>query len=63
MKYIIEQYKWHNKEYYHLFDSRVFESDKIIPDTSYSKNGSYFIIRKLEDEIQASKRTEKRRGG
>lgn len=59
MRYLIEQFKWQGKEYYHLVDSQIFESSRELKETSYSKNGSYFVITKLEDEIQTT-RTKKR---
>lgn len=59
MKYLIEQFKWYNNEYYHIVNSQVFESNRELKETSYSKNGSYFSIIKLDDEIQTT-RTKKR---
>lgn len=56
MKYLIEQFRWYNKEYYHLINSKVFETDKNIQEKSYSKNGSYFVITKLENEVQTTRR-------
>ena len=65
MRYVIEQYCWDNEKgwkYYHLKDSKIFESDKSIDDKSYNKDGSTFLIYKIEDEIQntRTRRTKKR---
>lgn len=60
MWYVIEQYQWDFNEkhkYYHLVDSKVFESDKEIEEKSYNKDGSTFLIYKTEDEIQNARRT------
>jgi len=59
LKYLIEQFKWYNNEYYHIVNSQVFESSRELKEISYSKNGSYFSIIKLDDEIQTT-RTKKR---
>lgn len=63
MWYVIEQYGWDNNDgykYYHLKDSKVFETDKYLDEKSYNKNGSTFLIYKLEEnEIQATRRTRK----
>lgn len=56
MKYLIEQFQWHNKDYYHLVNSKEFESDTELPERKYFKNGSYFVLTKLENEIQGRKR-------
>lgn len=56
MKYQIEQFKWHNKEYYHLVASKVFECKKPIKECTYYKNGSYFTISKVENEVQTNRR-------
>lgn len=34
----------------------MFETDKNIQEKSYSKNGSYFVITKLENEVQTTRR-------
>lgn len=47
--------------YYHIVDSREFESDKEIQERCYSKNGSYFTITKVDDEIQREPRRTKQR--
>ena len=60
MKYLIEQFRWYNKEYYHLVNSQVFECKKEIKEASYSKNGSYFVITKLDDEIQTTRKRKQR---
>ena len=58
MQYVIEQYRWEGNKYYHLVDSKVFESDKEIEEREYNKDGSLFIIYK--DEIQTTRgRTKK----
>ena len=54
MKYLIEQTNWDNG-YYRLIDSATFESSKEC-ENSYCKNGSYFTITKLDDEIQTTTR-------
>lgn len=62
MRYVIEQYCWDSVDkykYYHLKDSKVFESDKSLDEKSYNKDGSTFLIYKIEDEIQ---NTRTRRG-
>lgn len=56
MKYLIEQFRWENKEYYHLINSKVFESNCEDLERKYSKDGSYFTITKLENEIQTTRR-------
>lgn len=64
MKYTIEQYRWdefEGKRYYHLINAKDFESDKIIPERSYSKNGSYFTIIQIDDEVQIKPRRSKQR--
>lgn len=50
--------------YYHIIDSKEFELDKVIKQTSYSKNGLYYTITPLNNEIQTirSTRTRKERG-
>lgn len=51
MQYIIEQYGWDidgSLKYFHLIDSKVFDTDKSIKTGDYSKNGSIFSIKKLE---------------
>lgn len=56
MKYIIEQYKFENDNgfhYYHLVDSREFESNTVGLEHKYSKNGSYFIITQFNDDVQS----------
>ena len=54
MIYLIEQTKWENG-YYHLVNSEIFESNKNC-ERSYYKNGSYFNIIRLNDEIQTARR-------
>ena len=64
MKYEINQFRWDTEDgfrFYHLANSRDFEVKREIPETSYSKNGSYFIIRKVDDEVQTKQRTRKSR--
>ena len=64
MKYLIEQYKWDtidDKIYYHLLDSKEFISNKPIECKSYYKNGSYFTITTLDDEVQNEPRRTKQR--
>ena len=56
MKYLIEQFKWEDKKYYHLVNSRIFESDIPIKERSYSKGSSYFNLIKLEDETKTTGR-------
>lgn len=60
MKYLIEQFRWEGKSYYHLVNSKIFNSDKFIKERSYSKGNSYFKITKLEDEVQTKTRERKR---
>ncbi len=61
MKYLIEQFRWEkDRQYYHLVNSQIFESNRELKETSYSKHGSYFVITKLEDEIQTRKRPKER---
>ena len=50
--YQIEQFKWEDRNCYHLIDSKVFESNKLLKDMTYYKNGSYFTIMRLDDEVQ-----------
>ncbi len=55
MKYIINQFKWDensNLKYYHLVNSKEFDSDKIIPEVGYHKGEFYFIINKIDNDIQ-----------
>lgn len=65
MWYVIEKYCWsvdNNFKYYHIEDSKVFESDKPLDEKSYNKDGSTFLIYKIEDEIQNTRsRTRKKR--
>ena len=64
MKYEINQFKWDTENgfaFYHLVNSKDFEIQKEIPETSYNKNGSYFIIRKIDDEVQTKQRIRKNR--
>ena len=64
MKYEINQFRWDTEngfKFYHLVDSKEFESNKMIPEQEYIKNGSYFTIRNLEDDIQTKQRTRKRK--
>lgn len=64
MRYAIEQFRWDELDgfkYYHLADSKEFESDKIIPERTYYKNGSYFTIIRLDDEVQIPARRTKSR--
>lgn len=52
MRYLIEQFKWEEEDgikYYHLVNSKEFESSRVISNHSYHKNGSYFIIRQIDD--------------
>jgi hypothetical protein len=58
MQYVIEEYRWEGNKYYHLADSKVFESDKEIKEREYNKDGSLFIIYK--DEIQTTRRRTKK---
>ena len=61
MRYVIEQYRWENEDgykYYHLVDSKEFESDKSMEDKDDSKDGSLFSIYKInENEVQTTRRT------
>ena len=62
MWYVIEEYGWNSDEtlkYYHLKDSKLFESDKELEEKSYNKDGSTFLIYKIENEIQSTKRTKR----
>ena len=61
MQYLIEQFAW-EENYYHLVNSKIFESDKYIPETSYNKNNSYFKLTKLDDEVQTKRTTSRKRG-
>ncbi len=64
MWYVIEEYQWDSDgtfKYYHLKDSKVFESDKELEEKSYNKNGSTFLIYKIENEIQNTRRTKRAR--
>ena len=64
MKYVIEQFKWdedNGLRYYHLTDSKEFETQMNIPERSYHKNGSYFTVTKITNEIQTSTRRTKTR--
>lgn len=60
MWYVIEQYRWDvdgNLRYYHLVDSKIFKSDKVIPECDYFKDGSYFSVYKIEEnEVQTTRR-------
>ena len=51
MRYVIEEYKWENNKYYHLNDSKIFETDKQIKEQEYFKDDSLFVIYKIENEI------------
>lgn len=65
MRYVIEQYKWdiaNGWKYYHIVDAKVFATDKVLEEKSYNKDGSTFLIYKIEDEIQNTRtRTRKKR--
>jgi hypothetical protein len=60
MWYLIEEYRWdedNGYKYYHLNDSKLFESDKPLKEETRFKDGSSFIISKVnEDEIQTTRR-------
>ena len=63
MQYVIEQYRWDtnkNYKYYHLVDSKIFESDNNLEEKEYNKDGSIFLIYKVENEIQNTRRNSKR---
>ena len=60
LRYLIEQFKWYKNDYYHLVNSQEFESKKELKQTSYSKDGSYFVITKLDDEIQTTRKGKQR---
>ena len=52
MWYVIEQYRWDkdgNFKYYHLVDSQVFKSDKVVEQKDYFKDGSYFSVYQIEE--------------
>lgn len=60
MQYVIEQYRWDvdkNYKYYHLINSKTFESDNNLEEKEYNKDGSIFLIYKVENEIQNTRRT------
>ena len=64
MKYEINQFRWdyeNGVKFFHLSNSKEFEIDKNMPEYSYSKNGSYFTIRRVDDEVQTKQRIRKRR--
>ena len=64
MKYEINQFKWDIEDgvkFYHLINSKKFEMEKAIPESSYSKNGSYFTITQVDDEVQTKRRIRKSR--
>lgn len=65
MQYVMEQYKWditNGWKYYHIVDAKVFVTDKVLEEKSYNKDGSTFLIYKIEDEIQNTRtRTRKKR--
>lgn len=53
MHYLIEQFKWDidgTLRYFHLTDSRIFESDKYIPNRYWKKNGYSYTLTRLSDE-------------
>lgn len=50
MQYVIEQYRWDvnkNYKYYHLVNSKTFESDNNLEEKEYNKDGSIFLIYKV----------------
>ena len=53
--YLIEQSRW-DDNYYHIVNAKTFTLDKLIEDYSYFKNGSYFTITRLEDEVQTKRK-------
>ena len=65
MQYVIEQYGWDNNNgwnYYHLKDSKVITTDKLLEEKRYNKDGSTFLIYKLEEnEIQTTRTTRRTR--
>ena len=51
MQYLIEEYRWDEKDglkYYHLADSKIFNSKTQLEEKSYHKNNSLFEIVKLD---------------
>lgn len=63
MRYLIEQFKWDEENgfrFYHLIDSKEFESDQFL-EQSYCKNGSYFNIIEFNNEIQTKSRIRTRK--
>jgi hypothetical protein len=60
MWYLIEEYRWDKDDkykYYHLVDSKLFESNKKLKEETRFKDGSSFVISKVnEDEIQTTRR-------
>lgn len=51
MQYLIEQFRWDETDglkYYHLVDSKVFDSDKPLKEKSYHKDNSLFEIVELD---------------
>ena len=51
MEYLIQQFQWDETDglrYYHLVDSKVFKSKKILEERSYYKDKSLFEIVKLD---------------
>jgi len=61
--YLIEQFKWTGKEYYSIVASRIIDTDKELPEKSWHKNGSYFTITKLDDEVQTTRRRKPKERG
>lgn len=60
MQYLIEQTKWEDG-YFHLVNADVIDTDKNLRERTYYKNGSYFTVTKLDNDVPTIRRT-KRRG-
>lgn len=58
---IFESVNDNGYKYYHLADSKVFASEKILKDQSYYKDSKYFVLSKL-DIIDETKRKRRRNG-
>lgn len=60
MRYLIEQFKWEGKEYYHIVNSKIFDSDKQLKERGWYVGDSYFHLIQLENEVQTSRRRSKK---
>lgn len=47
---IFEFVKNNKINYYHLLDSKIFKSRKVLKDRTYFKNNKYFVLSKINTD-------------